>query len=474
MQIQERAIPARVFEAIRGFYLARSSGTLEIGHPGGTQRLFFRAGELYLGPGDPLVVALATAVPDGYGAGGVAHLLQAMSSWSPAEVRLTAAPPEDLPLAGPLPTALLLMEGATRGRSEDELVAMLGGVEARLAARGNPAAILRLPALEPEDAFLLSRLEQPMALKDLLHQGSLERRAVLVRLGRLRALDLLATADEKAPQMREAILSEKVLERFQERVGTDLSERPLDLPAPAHRLRIAELLRDCGGMTHYELLGLALDAPPELVFRSFQDLARVVHPAHAARLDLAGGDVALRLLFERATEAYLTLSDAQRRSRYDVAMGLSVSDAVAAEGRREERRRVAERNYQMAAGLVGAEEFHFAIELLHQAVVLDPQADYYLLLARCLARNPNWTNQAIDACRAGLRLDTAHAGLHMHLGQIFERGEQAAQSAAEYVAALDALPDQSEALAGLERLAAQLGTSRDTLIKRVRSERRGR
>jgi len=463
MEQRELAVSARVLEVIRGFYLGRRSGTAVIVHAGGEQLLHFRSGELFLDPADPL------ARTGEAGQAGVAKLVQTIAGWIPTELRVSEPVAEEIHLVGPLPTALILMESAARGRSDEELTAQLGGPQARIVGRGGPPVLLRLPALEPEDAFLLSRLESPMALRDLLQQGMMERRAVLLRLARLRALDLLATAEEQVTEIEESLLSPTVLKRFLDRVGAELESRPLALAAHEHRARVARLFAESGAMTHYELLGVAADAAPDQVFRAYQELARLVHPGHAARLDLAGGDAVPRLMFERATEAYLTLSDTQRRARYDARMGVGALDVTPGD-RGEERARMAERNFQIASGLVAAEEFHHAIELLRQAVVFDPQPSYYLLLARCLGRNPNWIGQAMDACRTGLKLAPQDASLHLHLGQLHERSEQAIAAAGEYATVLGIEPKHLEAQDGLLRIASHLGIRRDALLKRVRAE----
>ena len=60
-------------------------------------------------------------------------------------------------------------------------------------------------------------------------------------------------------------------------------------------------------MTHYETLGVAKTATPEEIKASYRKLAKTYHP------DL-GGDVSK---FQAISEAYETLSDADKRAHYD-------------------------------------------------------------------------------------------------------------------------------------------------------------
>ncbi len=467
MAIHERAVSALLLDAIRRFHVERRSGTVVVAHGGGERRLRFRAGDLFLDADDPLAPSC------GAGAGAdacVAALLDALAGWTPTGVQEDEPPAGDAPLIGPLPTAQLLMEAATHGRSEEDLLAELGGPQAKIVGRDLVSATRRVPSLAPEDAFLLSRLERPMALHDLLQQGMMERGAVLQRVARLRAIDLVAPAGEPVVAIEEPLLTPVLLQRFLDRIGSDLEAEPLQLATAHHRARVASLLAGCGAMTAYELLGIPLDATPDAAHLAYQDLARLVHPSHAASLQLPGGDGVLRVLFELATEAYLTLSDDKRRASYDLRMGIGERQ-VGGEARREERRRVAERNFQLASGFAAEEEFHYAIELLRQAVSFDPQPRYYLLLARCLGRNAKWLDQAIESCRQGLRLAPQDAALRLQLGQLQERSASPVAAAAEYARVLELEPKRAEALEGLERLASELGISRDALLKRARAER---
>lgn len=69
--------------------------------------------------------------------------------------------------------------------------------------------------------------------------------------------------------------------------------------------------------THYDVLGIAHDAPPERVRSAYRDLARMVHPDH--RSAAAADPVADSMDGEMAevNEAYRVLSDPERRFRYD-------------------------------------------------------------------------------------------------------------------------------------------------------------
>ncbi len=62
---------------------------------------------------------------------------------------------------------------------------------------------------------------------------------------------------------------------------------------------------------YYEILGVAKDAPPDVIKKAYRKLAMQFHP------DKNPGDKAAEEKFKEAARAYEVLSDATKRQRYD-------------------------------------------------------------------------------------------------------------------------------------------------------------
>ena len=219
-------------------------------------------------------------------------------------------------------------------------------------------------------------------------------------------------------------LSEEELQLFATKIAGRLSERPLDLDPASHRERVAGLLRQAGEASFYQLLGIVPTAATQEVHEAYDQIARLVHPVNARRLGLVGREGVLEMLFERITHAYLTLFQPDRRKMYDRELPPSAWSAAWAPApgrRREEAREMAQRFYERATALAEAEDFHFAIELLQQAVRADPKPEYYALLGKLQAKNPRWLRAASESLRRAMELGARETELPAALQEIEER-----------------------------------------------------
>ncbi|MBV8200072.1 MAG: DnaJ domain-containing protein, partial [Acidobacteria bacterium] len=180
---------------------------------------------------------------------------------------------------------------------------------------------------------------------------------------------------------------------------------PLEVDAAEHRERVAALLREVGGATFYQLLAVGPTASPEKVHEGYERVARLVHPSHAPNLGLEGREGVLEVLFERATAAYVILSHPGKRRDYDREIGpAGWPEGGPSKSRAEENRDRARGYFNRATAFAAKDEVHFAIELLREAVRIDPQAKYFVLLGDLQTRNQNWLRQAADSYARALEI----------------------------------------------------------------------
>lgn len=214
------------------------------------------------------------------------------------------------------------------------------------------------------------------------------------------------------------------LSLFIDRIGRSLAERPLEIGVSEHRERVAAMVREVGGSSFYQLLGVGPAASPEKVHEGYQQVARLVHPNHAPYLGLEGREGVLEVLFERVTAAYITLSHPGRRRDYDREMGPETwTETPSGRNRNEENRDRARANFNRATAYVAKDEFHFAIELLREAVRIDPQAKYFALLGELQEKNQLWLRHAADSYTRALELGGPDRQVEESLARVFRRLE---------------------------------------------------
>jgi curved DNA-binding protein CbpA len=208
-------------------------------------------------------------------------------------------------------------------------------------------------------------------------------------------------------------VSPEELRLFSSRIAHALEERPLDESPVRHKERVAELLRINGEASHYEFLGVELVASAREVHDGFERVARLLHPDNASRLGLLGREGVLEVLFERAVQSYLTLSHPESRKAYDRELSPQARAALvsAIAPREDAARDLARRNYEKASALAMSEEYHFAIELMHQAVLADPRGEYFALLGRLQAKNPQWLQEAVHNLKRAMDLGAKDSDL---------------------------------------------------------------
>ena len=468
--LRERSI----FDLLQELHFDRATGVLEVAGEEHKRRLFLRGGSLYLAGTHPLARRLGELVralsdpsqsADATAARKrcielVERMARVIGEWKTGHYRFLDDPAaRAVDLVGPLPTRRLLMVGATVGGKPADLAARLGGEKAQLVAvpEGDaPEDANDLLGLGPEEHFLLERLRQPMTLSAIVAESPFDRETTVQRLVQLLAAKMIRLPERGDPAVTGAPLQDAaLLHSLSNRFARNLKEEPLALSPEEFRTRVAELFAGLGAMNHYELLGLDPSAAVEIVQSKYELLARQVHPANEAAYGLTGLKPMLELLFERATQAYLVLSDPERRRKYNLSQAIELTAAQVTGAEREvESKDLARSYFEQAQALVARGDFHYAIEMLQLAAKLDRRAEYLLALARVEVKNPKWLSRAVDSCRAALELEPHNAEVRYLLGEIYEQEGDLDRARAQFTAATREDPGHLQAGARLRNLNA--------------------
>lgn len=451
-------------DTLRGLRVRRATGVLEIQVAGQKRRLFLRAGDVHLPGAHPLAQLLAERLERIRGGAGttaantgplleiVERIAEVVADWRTADSEfregLGVLPPD---LTGPLPSARLLMLAATAGLDDAAVERRAAELGPRYSASPVAPSLADQLGYQPEEDFLLERLRHPMALPELFENCPIPRPVALRRLLQLVALG--AVQPESTAERSRGADSAELVQRIAERIARSLEDRPLEIGPEEYRQRIGDLLARHGGLDHYELLGVAPSVSVEQVQAAYEELARLVHPLNAELLDLSGRQPALRLLFERATDAYEVLSDPERRRTYNQRQMIEIPSAGPSGAHRDaEKRTVARAQYERALMYANAGDVHNAIQLLEQVVKTDPKLDYWCALGRLQARNPSWLRRALESYRNALQIDSQNGDVRYAIGQLFEQLGEPERARVQYGAAVRYNPNHAEAAERLARL----------------------
>ncbi len=362
-------------------------------------------------------------------------------------------------LAVDLSTPRLLFEGARLFPDAERIERALGDPERMVRVREQPPFDLGRVSLSPPEKEVLAAARAGARLSVLLAgAGSrpLLARAVFAFL----CADILADAAEGA---RPAPGPASETESFQMAVAATPT-RPGNVTPPGTpvglRERILRLYEALPRATHYEVLEVAPDSGGQAIDAAYRQLT-----AEQDRewRDLMG-DVQLSSLLStlrlRRREAYLVLSDANRRGAYDKRLGHSLPAPKTPQITAEKHTR-AKRLAREAQTLLSRGDRDRAIPLLLEAVDLDPEErDARRQLAIALAHHPTLQKTAERHFLAALEQAPGDTDLRFRLARYYCRLGLNARAVVHLRAVLKADPDHEGAARELSALEAAAGPRR--------------
>lgn len=356
--------------------------------------------------------------------------LRPLLLWTDGEWVFDPRPQLEQVTHAPLDSATLLLEAARR--LPGEFVARRLRDPADLLS---PAAGLDSgQQLLPEEAFVLSRLDAPVKLSELLAFAGLPEaqtlRAVyalaacgLVRRGRApEALpaDLLESA-RAAHESARAATAQSAAEASAQTAAQEAAQEEADPLA-----EVEALFAQAGAGTHYEVLGVGRRAPSAEIKRAYYALARRFHPDRFRR----DADEALlarvEAAFARVARAYEVLKDDKLRATYDTRLAREPAPSAPPTKEKRDAGPSAEQQAEaealfrrgVAAQLRG--EHQEAARLLGQAVALDPRrARYRAHYGRSLAHDRATRRKAEGELQAAVAAEPDNVEFRIMLAELY-------------------------------------------------------
>lgn len=298
--------------------------------------------------------------------------------------------------------------------------------------------------LSAQEGFLLSRVDGRTTAEQLRRLVPWPEEEFLRALVGLVAAGIVELSDE-APQAPVRLV--KPVDEPEQLVEDSIVFEPYQA---AEHQRVLKLSAEIERLHYYRRLGLSPGATQDQIHERFRELARMYHPDRASEPHLRTLRSELARIFNAVKDAYDTLSDPERRSRYD--QFLKQAEAGHEDFQEEERRRkaqleLAQASKRQAELLLKAGDYGGALPLLEQAVRFAPEAETLLALARVELKNPMWGQRALSHLRMAVALDNQLTPAWLELARFWLKRRQAQKALACVEKVLEYDPKNAEALA---------------------------
>ena len=299
-------------------------------------------------------------------------------------------------------TAASLLAAAVRALPEDAHLGKLTDGDGFVWTAQDALLMYQKVHLTPQEGYLLSRVDGTSTVTQLRRLTPIPAREFTRALAALAVTGLVEIRPDSAAR---PLAPTKV-------------EQPPEPPAesdqgvqytPQQQREYAEVIKLAAEIRHrnyYRRLELAPGATPDQIHSRYLDSVKLYHPDRAREPHLLSLRSELAEIYAGLQEAYQTLGHPEDRARYDQTLATShgVDGYQDEERRRKARASLVDANLNRARELLRAGDVGMAVQLLDQAVRLDPRAETLLMLARAEFKNPMWTQRALGRLKHAVAL----------------------------------------------------------------------
>lgn len=467
------AIQKHFIDLLKSVALESRSGTLQVRTPTGAWRFYCLLGDIRAASVTPTTLLDSVKLdPDS----SLLKILMALArekethcSFSQSE---ESPPPHALLVHVPIQTAL----GQIARHAADPVLIRerLVSPNKRFVATETTVFLADSQLLNSDECFLLSRLDSPLTIEDILaispfkEDETLRHLFVLYLLGMIDAQD--SAEKSKGQTIPAATIPSSKLKAVNQdetssKAAADVftSERKEQSESPDWLKLKCEIEEKTYLISHgnfYDLLNVSRKSDEDEIKAAYYRLAKRFHPDHYQASAPKPVHEQLAVLFAHLTEAYQTLSDSAKRAEYDRNLAVQSSKTTAqraADTTFASEKERAKKSFSEGKALFEQEQYLKSLPYLREATHLNPtHAKYRALLASAFSKLPQHRKEAEEQFLRAIELEPQNAFFYATLGSFYLEVNLASRARKYFEQALKIDPANEVALRALGRRPARI------------------
>ncbi|MBI4850265.1 MAG: protein kinase [Acidobacteria bacterium] len=246
----------------------------------------------------------------------VSSIVYSLFNWTQGEYKFWQRTPPEEEIKISLSCSEIILQGLQRLEDTSLLKSWVGDFSRKLSLTNDTDKLYKSIKLDPKQAFVVSRIDRPMSVEEILTMGGLPETEILKTVYGLLSVGVLEWVVE--------VTKEKPSGFFTGGSGTassqSLNQAEMDVQSAAEFCyEVENTLRYIQNASHYSVLELDRDASQEAIQTAYARLVQKFHPDRHNQLAKYNLSIKNELdkVFDRITQAFHVLTNRKLKEEYD-------------------------------------------------------------------------------------------------------------------------------------------------------------
>lgn len=254
----------------------------------------------------------------------VSSIVYSLFNWSKGQYQFWRQKPPEEEIKISITHSEIILQGLQRLENTSLLKSWIGDASRKLIITSDSNKLYNSVKLDPKQAFIVSRIDRPIALQEILTMGGLPEMEILKTVYGLLSVGILEwSKDTKETTKNPLTTSSNQAITVSNQVDLDIQS------AAAFCYEVENTLNLFANATHYSVLEVDRSASLQQIQMSYARLSQKFHPDKhilLAKYNLSIKNE-LEKVFERITQASYVLSNPKLREEYDLSLRKTSSGA---------------------------------------------------------------------------------------------------------------------------------------------------